>query len=244
MEIKFKKYLKALHFAASELVYSPFTIIAVSLLFTLQSFFSQIIAFFPNALVVGLLLAILWIFVLTYFYELLDVGRSWRPRWKKFLSFRTDRFLLFINTYFIFWIGHLLFKSLLQSAAHSSPEFVFYLNLIILLVFNSLPETIVEKEIGGLEAFSESASIFFNRTFSWLLPVLLVQTLPVLLLTGFNLSSLSAIVFSDPLLPGAVYFQFVDVNNLITWLPSILIASILAIFLANFRFELYRTSFK
>lgn len=145
----------------------------------------------------GLIAGFIFVTLLTIYYQILREAKSARTvKFKDLQFFDGQLFNGVINAAFFIFLPQFLIMHFAQSVGDTFLPLAF--NLVLVLGFNSLPESIYLSGLNGLDVFRHSFNFTKNNALLWFLPIALI-CLPVLLASPAAVTILLA--DSDVLLP-------------------------------------------
>lgn len=192
-------------------------------------------AFGATSIVFGIIIALAGIAALSFYYSWVasTINRQ-SLKFKELWEFDYSTFSAIINVAFIFFIVNFVAQQLTQGI--DAKWLTYGIKLIIVIVFNAIPEVILCQKQEGIQALTSAASFTKENWIEWFTPLLIVL-LPVLYLEP-NMA-LILLSNSNPLLPA---FVIVEQNLALGSYTTVHLPTLLAAFIAFNWFSLFRAS--
>lgn len=193
------------------------------------------LAFGTAGILFGIIIALSGIAALSFYYSWVAATINKQAlRFKELWDFDYSAFSAIISVAFIFFIVSFAVQQLTQGT--DAKWLNYSVKLIIVIVFNAIPEVILFQRQEGIQALASAASFTKENWIEWFLPLLIVL-LPILYVGPS--AALLLLSTSNPLLPAFVIVEqnFILGSNTVAQLPMLLAA-----FIAFHWFSLFRAS--
>jgi len=233
-----KTYSNAARLATKGLIRNWVLVLASIAAFILYQSTAQLFGRFGFA--GGMVVGLANLLLLTLYYSWLsEVSDGGRLEVKELIKLDYSLFSGTINAAFIIYLATLLASYVFHG---SNSALILILNLLIVLVFNALPESLYIQRYDGMGALSFAANFTRENWIEWYLPFVLLLT-PFLYQLG-SMPALIALSGSTPFLPASIIVlgatEVLVMFGINQWL-GLLLGVILSNWFMLFRAELFRS---
>lgn len=194
----------------------------------------------PLGIAGGFIMGMGSIALLSVFYSwIFRASRDERISWRSLFEFDVGLFNALLSAAFIIFI--LTFPLSFMDSGHNMRLVVLAVNLVMVLVFNALPEVVYFERNDGMSSLKESATFTVNHWIEWYLPFLVVLSPWIVSIGGAGaVMILGVVAAGTPIFPPLVLIQTPFV--ILSGVPflGVVVSLLVVVWYMLFRAQLYR----